>query len=64
MRAGWQRWADFFADRLTVAERWLLAIAMVVVVTGALVKHYRSRPQPLPSPATASQAFTPSEPDP
>lgn len=43
----------FFTDTTTVAERWLLVGALFVVVMGALVQHFRSRPQPLSAPAAA-----------
>lgn len=44
----WRKIVAFFTDTTTVAERWLLAFALLVVVMGALVKHLRTRPQQLP----------------
>ena len=48
MRSFLRRLIDFCADRLTEPERWLVVMALVVVVLGSLVKYTRARPEMVP----------------
>lgn len=48
MRSFLRRLIDFCADRLTEPERWLVVMALAVVVLGSLVKYARARPEMVP----------------
>ena len=55
--------ADFFADRLTVQERWLVFGILVIVVTGSFVKYCRARPELMSRPASVAPTVTPTPTD-
>jgi hypothetical protein len=51
MRERWRGMLGFFADRLTVPERWIVLWVLLVAIFGAIMKYSRERPQVL-SPGT------------
>jgi hypothetical protein len=48
MRDRLRHFAAFFADRLTVPERWVVVAVLLVAIFGAFIKYCRERPQVLP----------------
>ena len=43
----WRRMAGFFADRMTVPERWIIFALLLVAIFGMLIKYCRERPHVL-----------------
>ena len=53
MRDRLRRLAERFIDALTVQERWLVLIILMIVVLGSFVKYCRARPENIPPPSGA-----------
>jgi hypothetical protein len=63
MRERFQRLVRGLSDALTVQERWLVFVILLIVVTGAFVKYCRARPEKLPSSGATSPPTTFSDDD-
>jgi hypothetical protein len=60
MRERLRGMAEFFADRLTVPERWIVTAVLLVAIFGAFIKYCRERPHVL-SPETPGVSNPPNE---
>jgi hypothetical protein len=53
MRERFRRLVERFIDALTVQERWLVFVILMIVVLGSFVKYCRARPEIISPPSSA-----------
>jgi hypothetical protein len=60
MRERCRRWLESVAERLTVAERWMVFAILLIAVFGVVIKYCRQRPELLPPLESVPGAAPPS----